>query len=619
MNKKLLSYWFCLLLFTVNTVSAQSFKYAHVSDTHVGGTTAADDLRRTVKDINENPEIKFVIVSGDITEFGSDDELALAKQILDSIMVKYYVIPGNHDGNWSESGGNTFKNIFGSETFSFNYGGYHFAGNNCGPNMRMSPGQVPRENLVWMDSLFSAKPNKNEPLIFFNHYPLDSGLNNWYEVIDRIKTRNVQAVFCGHGHNNRKFEVEGIPSIMGRSNLRAKAEVGGYNIVTIGGNEMVYEERIPGMQTKEAWATIPLVKHQFSAATNSWPRPNYSVNQKYKNVQALWQYEDDSDVGAGLVAYKNTVITANTAGEVYALNLKDGKRKWTFTSKGKIYSTPEVWKNYIVVGSSDNFIYCLSAETGKLLWKYETAKAVLGSPLIEKGIAYIGGSDEKFRAFDIKTGKLKWTFDHVSGYISAKPLLYQNTLYFGSWKNGFYALDPQTGTLKWEWKSGASNRMLSAAACVPVGANGRVFIVAPDRYMTALDAQTGKVIWRKQMEGIKVRESMGLSTDGSLVYVKTMDGELLGISTTANEMEITWRSELQLPYELTPSAIVAHRQSVLVPNHNGLISSIHAKSGAVEWQHKISNAMVNPILPIGKDGVVVSSMDGKVVYLKINN
>lgn len=619
MFDKLVYSWFLVLFFLSSIANAQSFKYAHISDTHIGNPTAEEDLRRTVKDINENPEIKFAIVSGDITEFGSDEEIRLAKQILDSMNVKYHIIPGNHDTNWSESGGNTFKKVFGAETFSFKYEGYHFVGTNCGPNMRMSPGQVPRENLVWLDSLFAAEPDKTEPLIFVNHYPLDSGLNNWYEVIDRIKTRNVQLAVCGHGHNNRKYEVEGIPAIMGRSNLRAKDEVGGYNIVTIADGEISYQERNPGVQTKEAWVSVPLVNHQFQNEIKRWPRPDYSVNEKYTNVNVVWTYEDDSDIGAGMAQYKDMVIAANTAGQVYALGINDGKKRWTFTTEGKIYSTPDVWKDYVVVGSSDNFIYCLSAKTGELLWKSEAGKAVLGSPIIEKGIVYIGASDEKFRALDLKSGKVLWTFDDVQGYVSTKPLYYQNTIYFGSWKNGFYALNPKTGGLNWEWDNGATNRMFSAAAAYPVGVNGRVFVVAPDRHMTALNAKTGEVIWRKQMEGIRVRESMGLSADGSLVYVKTMDGELLGISTTAADMEIAWRSRLQLPYELTPSAIVANGESVLVPNHNGLVSSVNAKSGEVEWQHKISNAMVNPILPIGKNKVLVSSMDGKIVYLNVQD
>src|SRR5690606_8954510 len=98
--------------------SAQPFQFAHVTDTHIGGNTAEEDMRRTVQDINQNREIEFVIVSGDITEFGSDEELLLAKKILDELLVDYYIVPGNHDANWSESGGNSFRKVFGAETFA---------------------------------------------------------------------------------------------------------------------------------------------------------------------------------------------------------------------------------------------------------------------------------------------------------------------------------------------------------------------------------------------------------------------------------------------------------------------------------------------------------------------
>jgi len=607
-----------IFLCIISLASAQSFKFAHVSDTHIGGNTAAEDLRRTVKDINENPEIKFVIVSGDITEFGSDEELKLAKRILDSIKVDYHIIPGNHDGNWSESGGNTFRKVFGAETFSFKHDGYHFVGTNCGPNMRMSPGQVPRENLVWLDSLFSAEPDKEEALIFVNHYPLDSGLNNWYEVIDRIKTRNVQLALCGHGHNNRRFEVEGIPAIMGRSNLRANDAVGGYNIVTVANGELSYEERNPGVQTKAEWVKISLINHHFDQETKKWPRPDFSVNDRQSKVKVRWKFQDDNDLGAGMAIFKNSMITANTKGEVYALNLKDGTRKWTFLTQGKVYSTPAVFEKYVVVGSADGYIYCLDAENGKERWKFQTDKAVLGSPIIKSGVAYIGGSDGHFRAVDLKTGKLKWDFDKVNNFISSTPLFFNETLYFGSWGNGFYAVDSKTGALKWNWDNGHTNRMFSAAAVVPVEANGRVFIVAPDRAMTALDAQTGEVIWRDKIDSIRVRESIGLSGDKKKVYVKTMDGEVLGISTSGNKMDVIWRSELQLPYELTPSAIIERNKVVFVPNHNGLISALDAESGKVNWQYKISNAMINPITPFGKNKVLVSSMDGSIYCLEYN-
>lgn len=604
-----------LMLIALSDICAQPFRFAHVTDTHVGGATGAEDLRKTIADINASTDLDFVILSGDVTEFGSDEELALAKQMLDSIRIPWYVIPGNHDTNWSESGGNTFRRVFGGETFAFEHKGYFFMGTNCGPNMRMSPGQVPRENLVWMDSVFAARADKEMPLIYVNHYPQDSSLNNWFEAVDRVKTRNVQLFFCGHGHQNKEYDFEGIPGVMGRSNLRAGDTVGGYNIVTIADGRAVYRERNPGVGTREPWAIIPLRNHRFAEENRDYFRPDYSVNDKYPQLQTVWSFQDESDIGAGLAVYKQQVITANTAGQVYGLDGRTGLQIWTFQTSGKVYSTPAVWKNFVVVGSADRFIYCLDARSGKLLWKYEAEKAVLGSPLVHRGIAYIGASDGKFRAFDIRSGKLVWSFDDVKGYVSAKPLLYGNTLYFGCWGNGFYALDAKTGEQLWEWSNGASSRMLSPAACYPVGVNGRIFIVAPDRYMTALDAYDGTEIWRKKIDGIRVRESMGLSADSQYVYVKTMDGQVLGVSAQADSMEIAWTSALQLPYELTPSAIATNGKQVFVPSHSGLLSAVDAGSGEVTWQYKISNGMINPILPIGKREVVASTMDGKIVKL----
>ncbi|MFC3200106.1 glycoside hydrolase family 9 protein [Parapedobacter deserti] len=604
------------MLLHVTWTHAQPIQFAHVTDTHVGGATGADDLRRTVADINSNPELDFVILSGDVTEFGSDEELTLAKQILDSLRLPWYVIPGNHDTNWSESGGNSFRRVFGGETFAFVHKGYIFVGTNSGPNMRMSPGQIPRENLVWMDSLFAAHPDQDMPLIYVNHYPQDSSLNNWFEALDRVKQRNVQLFFCGHGHQNKVYDFEGIPSIMGRSNLRAKDTVGGYNIVTIADGKAVYQERNPGVMTRDPWAVVPLRNHDFTKERKLYPRPDYSVNTRHAGVREVWSFQDESDIGAGLAAYKQLVITANTKGQIYALDAGTGRQVWSFQTGGKVYSTPAVWKNYVIVGSSDHFIYCLHAGTGELLWKHEANKAVLGSPLVHRGVAYIGASDGRFRALDVRSGRLRWSFDSVEGYVSGKPLLYKNILYFGSWDNGFYALDPANGHLKWEWSNGASNRMLSPAACYPVGANGRVFIVAPDRYMTALDANSGTEIWRKKMDSIRVRESMGLSENGRLVYVKTMDGQVLGVSTTADSMQIDWESALQLPYELTPSAIAAVDGLVFVPSHSGLVSGVNAERGEVAWQYKVSNGMVNPMLPLRRQRLVVSTMDGKVACLE---
>jgi outer membrane protein assembly factor BamB/predicted MPP superfamily phosphohydrolase len=604
------------LVFSLQISFAQNgFKFAHVSDTHIGSHNADEDLRRTVQSINKDSSLKFVIISGDITDFGSDSEFHLAKQILDSLNKPWHIIPGNHDANWSESGTNSFKKIFGAETFDFKYAGYLFLGTVCGPNMRMSPGQVSRENIVWLDSILSHLKDKNIPIIYVNHYPQDSSLNNWYEAIDLLKTRNTQLILCGHGHANRQFNFEGIPGIMGRSNLRAKNPVGGYNVVTIKDGTVTYEERNPITDEQKEWAQVKLYKHNFLADTNHYFRPSYAVNKTYANVKTLWQFNDKSDIGSGVALAKDLVIASNSNGLIYALDLKTGKKKWSYPTKGKIYSTPAVENNLAVVASTDDNIYCLNATTGKLVWKFETQKPIVANPLIKNGTVYIGNADGHFRALDLKTGKLKWDYFGVKGFVVTKPLFYNNKIYFGSWGTEFYALDAETGSLVWKWNNGSGNRMFSPAACYPVATDGKIFIVAPDRYMTVFDAETGKDIWRKNDPKNHVRESMGLSADSSLVYAKTMEGELIGVSTSLPDMQITWEAHPGLNYEIAPTPIVEYENVIYVPSNSGIIVAVN-RDGTILWKHKISNALVTNITPVSKNKVIATTMDGKVTCLQ---
>lgn len=117
---------FFLLVFLQADAQHKSFRFAFISDTHIGSPdrSAEEDLRKTVRDINTMTDIVFVVITGDITELGRTEELQRAKRILDSLKVKWYIIPGNHDSGWSESGGLMFTEIFGSDRFNFEYKEY---------------------------------------------------------------------------------------------------------------------------------------------------------------------------------------------------------------------------------------------------------------------------------------------------------------------------------------------------------------------------------------------------------------------------------------------------------------------------------------------------------------
>ncbi|MRR18790.1 metallophosphoesterase [bacterium] len=598
-------------------VQTGKFSFAMITDTHIGGAGADEDLRRTVNDINTIDSLSFVIISGDVTEFGSDSELLLAKQILDSLNKPWNIIPGNHDTKWSESGANSFRRVFGAEAFAFLHDGWLFLGTNSGPNMRMGPGQIPRENIVWLDSVLSVPANRELKVISVNHYPLDNGLNNWYELTDRLKRIDTRLALCGHGHSNRVLEFEGIPALMARSNLRAGQETGGYNIMTISGDTLLKAAvRHPGTMTMDPWVSVQLSRLDFRADTTDWPRPDYSMNMNFPKVRQAWRFQEKSDIGAGTIPAGKLAVTTNTDGEIKALDIRRGKVRWTHPTGAKIYSTPAIDGKRVIAASADGMVRALDLRSGKELWSYDTRQPMVASPVTGGGKVFITGSSGKCFALDISDGKLLWSNNLIDGFAETIPLIHKGMLIFGTWNNHLYAIDIETGDIKWRWDNGYTNRMLSPAACVPVAVGDRVFVVAPDRKMACIDVRTGVLIWHSDLGGAAVRESMGITADSTIILAKTMNGTVIGVDTGGNEGRVVWKTGFDIGYDIAPGVIIEKKGVIFIPSDKGLVHAASRSDGRLLWSHRISSCLINNIAPINGRSLVCNAMDGVVVRLK---
>jgi outer membrane protein assembly factor BamB len=612
MKLRLLLFFLIICFFA--SAQVKPFRFAFISDTHIGSPNggAEEDLKRTVDDINSMADqIAFVVITGDITELGTDEEIALAKKLLDELKVPYYIIPGNHDTGWSESGGLSFTRIFGDDKFHHVHNGIHFIGTASGPYVRMSDGHVPRHNMNWLKDELKKIPAK-EPVVFLNHYPLDPGLDNWYEVIDLLKQKNTILALCGHGHNNRPVKAEDIPAVMGRSNLRAKATEGGYNMVDIRDDSILFIERKPVSKSEKLWTKVAFKNQQYDR-TKKYPRPDFSINQTYNNVKPKWTYSSAANVISTPVVTNNIVVFGNQNGLIEALDLKNGKRKWTFTTSGPIFSSPAAANNKIVLGSADGFVYCLNTK-GKLQWKLKTGASVLGSPLIEGNTVYIGSSDHYYRAIDLSSGKEIWNFNQLAGPVVSQPVIYKNTLLFGAWDKHLYALDKKTGELIWKWNNGSSVINYSPASCIPVVKDDVVYVVAPDRYLSAIDVASGNTLWRTNEA--TVRESIGISQDGKWVYGKTMQDTVVAFPTAKEKQSAAWKMHVGYGYEHAPSMLIEKEGKVFFGTRNGVVYSIDPVTQKINWACKIDNSMVNTVNVLNGKALVASTMDGKVCLLQ---
>jgi outer membrane protein assembly factor BamB/predicted MPP superfamily phosphohydrolase len=611
----------CFFIVLSSQAQIKPFRFAWLTDIHIErGTSHVGDLQKSVNDINSMKDVQFTIISGDISDFGYGADLKIAKSILDQLKKPYYIIPGNHDTKWSESGATIFQDIFGHRNTSFNYRNIQFIGFQTGPILRRGDGYITPSDLQWITAQAAASKKKGRIIIPFTHYPLTKSMSNWYRLVDLFKEYSVPVVLSGHGHRNMKLDYQGLPGVMARTNPASNSSRGdrpvGYTLVDVTDDSIYFTERNPDIKKTTLWNELSIKPINYPQSNKQ--TPDLSINNEYSKAKTLWKASLPAGISSAAAYSQNKIFIGDREGIMHCLSLKDGKKIWEFKTGKSIFSMPAIENNKVVFGSADSYIYCLNLNNGKLSWKFKADKWVLGNPVVDGNKVFIGASDGKFRALDLTTGKLVWEYGGINGWIETKPVIYQGKIFFGAWDNYFYALDKQSGKLAWKWaisKSSSPSTFYAPAACWPVAANGRIFIAGPDMVLTALNAETSDTIWRTGKP--RLNEAIGISEDGSKVFVKcTFDTTLLAYSTTTKRPEVLWKSTYDYGMDDNQSAILEKNGTAFFTFRNGLAIAVDANDGKVLWKHKLGDVMLNPATPISNKEVLLSDVDGNLVLIK---
>jgi outer membrane protein assembly factor BamB/predicted phosphohydrolase len=609
-----IAFWITAVFLFFTCSEGQTVRFALFSDTHVAeNTTGAEDLRIAVKDVNGLGNLDFVLVSGDITDMNIGNNLQIAKRILDSLTIPYYIIPGNHDTKWSDSAGANFRYLWSDDKFVFDAGDYRFIGFHQGPVLRMDDGHIPREDLEWLQKTL-RNTGKDKPVILVMHYPLAPAVDNWFKCIDIIRDYNIRAIIHGHGHRSRLNYYQGLPEIMGRSTLRASQEHGGFNFFELRHDSIFATERVTGIGEERKWLSLDLQAVKGIPPVADSLLPDYSINEKYPQVKLKWLFDSGFTTTASPVIADSQVYIGDVSGNLHVLDLRIGSEQWSFPADGAIYSAAAIDGNYLVFNAADSFVYCIDKEKRELLWRYHTNNALVAVPVIYNGAVYTGASDGVFRALNLADGKLIWQFQPVKGFVETRPLIYRDKVIFGAWDGHMYALNLQDGSLAWTWQSEKKSPLYSPAACWPVGANGKIFFAAPDRFLSAVDEQNGKAVWRNN--DWKFRETVGISTDGEVVFARSMTDSVIAVSTGSQNFDPVWQADFKYGYDIAPSMPMEKDDTLFWGTKNGLITAANATDGQIIWQYKFENFLINTVAPVNARQVVFSNIDGKTGLLK---
>ncbi|CAI8732332.1 methanol/ethanol family PQQ-dependent dehydrogenase [Methylocaldum szegediense] len=120
---------------------------------------------------------------------------------------------------------------------------------------------------------------------------------------------------------------------------------------------------------------------------------------------------------------------------------------------------------------------------------------------------------------NVKRLRVAWTFSTgvLNGH-EAAPLVIKDTMYVVTpWPNILYALDlKQAGAIKWVYRPNPSRAAQGVACCDVVNrgaayAEGKIFFNTLDNHTVAVDATTGKEVWKTKLGEIARGETMTMA------------------------------------------------------------------------------------------------------------
>lgn len=572
-----------LMICASASLSAFGVRITVLSDIHVTpGNANESKLREAVAEINSN-DTKLVVMNGDLTNEGSDEQLKNVKAILDQITKPLFVLPGNHENNWSQSACKTFGDLWGSDRFVTETDSLVIIGINCGPYMKMGDGHIKQEDLSWLDRTLSERTKSGKKVLSFCHYPINEDLDNCKDYVKILQKYPVVVHICGHYHVFRQYQTGGINSYICRA-LDMKHGDYGYSILDIDSDSVKLYDKKLGL--------APAKKFSFAISTDyksldSNTKENFQLPN---NVKISLVHRDEASIFTRVGLDNNNIYIGNSLGYVKAVNKQTGKVVWSYKTDASLFSRPAVTKKSVIIPTADKRIIWFNKENGKLLYEAKSSGPYVADGVIHNGVLYQGGY-KVFQAWDVNKHKLKWSYDSLFNYCQAAPVISKNDVVFGAWDTNLRSINTKTGKLQWVWNNGKQQNMLGPGNCVPVITDDKIIIVAPDRYMTAIDRKTGRQIWRNH--DFKYRESLGVSQDGKAAYAKTMDGEIVAVSTEGDQYKLLWKVDAGFGYEHAPCIVVESNGIVFAGSRQGLMAAIDPVSHKLLWQYRLGSSEFN--------------------------
>lgn len=335
-----------------------------------------------------------------------------------------------------------------------------------------------------------------------------------------------------------------------------------------------------------------------------------------------WSFQAEAPIRSALALAGETIYTGDQNGNVYAISKTTGELRWKTATGAKqerafqLFSAAAADDGRIYIGAADGRLYCIDAATGAVQWKFQTSDWIRSRPVTDGGRIFLAAMNGEIHALRDAGARAEplWkrrVTDHqvLSDLASrgGRVFVTSNDLYI-------HCLDGGTGRPLW------THSLLEAAhldgrryeadivsggadyQSSPTAADGKVFIGGPNRFVYAIDAKTGKEVWRFEASG-QVSGSP-LVAEGR-VYFGQQGGNRDFYAVDLRDGRPAWKVQAGWAWVgATYSKGRVHFGTV-----DGDVICLNARDGRTVWIQPM-NGGVHPSIAIDEERVYSGSWDG---------
>jgi outer membrane protein assembly factor BamB len=345
--------------------------------------------------------------------------------------------------------------------------------------------------------------------------------------------------------------------------------------------------------------------------------------------RVAWTFRIDSPWGAAPTLVDGVLIAGANNGTVYAIDAATGRQKWSVKvteadpRSRQFFSPVAATEKRLYIGGCDGSLYALDMGSGAVVWKVDCGDWVRSQPFINGSTVCIATLEGKVFAYQDEgsSARLLW-----EAFPDGHPILSDldgdaqgvlvNTANLDlvaldlrdgheQWRRSLIPCDRENGTKIY---ADSMPELMQAPVTV---AEGTVYFAGTDGFVYAVQADTGRRLWRFELGG---RISGAPTVCNERVFIGQFGGDGLFYAIDARSGAPLWSRQLG---GIWTSAECDNRQ-LFVANVDGMFYCLDPVDGSVEWTRKFSDGVYSaPAL--NNELVFTGSWDGHYYALDRSN